>query len=70
MKIRKIYTLIQIPSCFRAFPMIWNVASTRDEISLRKWSGSTAPLRITRGSIGCKKCILLAASFSLMFLYT
>jgi len=25
--------------------MIWNVASARDEISLRKWSGGIAHLR-------------------------
>jgi len=33
--------------------MFWNVASARDEISLRKWSGGTAHLRTFRGSIGC-----------------
>jgi len=43
MKIRTNYTFIQIaPPCFRDFPMIWSVASERDEILLRKWSGSTA----------------------------
>jgi len=50
--------------------MIWNVASARDEISLRKWTGGTAHLYTIRESIGCKKCVLLAASFSLVFLYT
>jgi len=47
--------------CFRTFPMIWNAASARDEISLRKWSGGAAYLRTFRGSICCKKCVLLAA---------
>jgi len=37
-----------------------------NEISPRKWSGGTAHLRTFRGSIGCKKCTLLAA----MLLYT
>jgi len=41
--------------------MFWNVASARDEISLRKWSGGSAHLRTFRGSIGSKKCALLAA---------
>jgi len=53
--------LIQSASCFRAFPVIWNVASGRDEVSLRKWSGGATHLRTIRGSIGCKKCVLLAA---------
>jgi len=53
--------LIQIASCFRAFPMFWNVASARDEIPLRKWSGGSAHLRSFRRSIGCKECVLLAA---------
>jgi len=30
-------------------------------ISLRKWSGGSAHLHTFRGSIGCKKCVLLAA---------
>jgi len=38
----------------------------KNEKSLRKWSGGTAHLRTFRGSIGCKKCALLAA----MLLYT
>jgi len=38
-----------------------NVASARDEISLRKWSGGAAHLRTFIGSIGCKKCVWLAA---------
>jgi len=42
--------------------MIWNFASARDEISLRKWSGGTVHLRTFTGSIGCKKCVLLAAN--------
>jgi len=42
--------------------MTWNVASARDEISLHKWSGGTAHLRTLRGSIGCKKFVLLAAT--------
>jgi len=41
--------------------MIWNVASARDEISLRKWSGGTTHLRTFRRSIGCRKRFLLAA---------
>jgi len=41
--------------------MTWNVASARDEISLRKWSGGSAHFRTFRGSIACKKCVLLAA---------
>jgi len=41
--------------------MIWNVASGRDGISLRKWSGGAAHLRTFRGSISCIKCVLLAA---------
>ena len=53
--------LIQIASYFRAFPMIWNVASARDDFSLRRWSGGTAHLRTFRGSIGCKTRVLLAA---------
>jgi len=48
-------------SCFRAFPLFWNVTSARDEISLLKSSSGTAHLRTFRGSIGCKKCALLAA---------
>jgi len=46
--------------------MFWNVASARDEILLRKYSGGTGHLRIFRRSVGCKKCALLAA----MLLYT
>jgi len=46
MKIRTNYTIIKIASpCFRDFPMIWNVASVRDKIVLRKCSGDTADLR-------------------------
>jgi len=33
--------------------MFCNVASARDKISLRKWSGGSAHLRTFRGSIGC-----------------
>ena len=61
MKIQKNTHLIQITSCFRSFPMFWNVASARDEISLRKCSGGSAHLRTFRGSIDCKNCALLAA---------
>ena len=53
--------LTQSASCFRAFPVIWNVASGRDEVSLRKWSGGATHLHTIRGSIGCKKCVWLAA---------
>jgi len=48
--------LIAYP-CFRALPMFWNVASARDEISLRKWIGSTGYLRTFRGRIGCKNAL-------------
>jgi len=54
--------------------MIWNVASTRDEISLRKWSGgtSTAHLRmICRGTLVKKKRFVDSnAHFSLTFFCT
>jgi len=30
--------------------MFWNVASVRDEISLRKWSGGTTHLRTVEGA--------------------
>jgi len=33
--------------CFRAFPMFWNVASARHEISLRKSSGGTVHAQST-----------------------
>jgi len=42
---------------FQCFGML---KIARDEI-LRKWSGGIAHLRTLRGSIGCKKCTLLAA---------
>jgi len=45
---------MQIASCFRAFPMFRNVASARDEISLRKWSGGAAHLRTFRGALVAK----------------
>jgi len=38
--------------------MFWNVASARDVISQRKWSGGSAHLQ---SSVGCRKCALLAA---------
>jgi len=41
--------------------MILNVTSARDETSLRKWSGGAAHLHTFRGSIGCKKRVLLAS---------
>jgi len=41
--------------------MIWNVASARNEISLRKWFGGTAHLRNFIWSTGRKKRVLLAA---------
>jgi len=45
MKIRTKYTFKSNSfPCFRVFPMFWNVASARDEISLRKCSGGTAQL--------------------------
>jgi len=31
--------------------MFWNVASARDEISLRKWSGGSVRLRVFRGGL-------------------
>jgi len=37
--------LIELASCFRAFPIFWNGASARDDISLRTWSGGTTQLR-------------------------
>jgi len=53
MKIRTNYTahLIKVASCFRAFPMFWNVASARREISLRKLSCGSAHLRTFRGAL-------------------
>jgi len=48
-------------SCFIVFPMFWNVASARYEISLCKWSGGTAQLRSLEGALIAKKCALLAA---------
>jgi len=36
---------IQIASCLRAFPLLWNVASARDEIPLRNSSGGSEFLR-------------------------
>jgi len=42
MKIRTKYTFNSKSfSCFRVFPMFWNVASAQDKISLHKWSGGT-----------------------------
>jgi len=43
-----------VPYYFRDFPMIWNVAGVRDEISLRRWSGGTADLRTLVGALVAK----------------
>jgi len=37
--------------------MFWNVASARDEISLRKWSGGSAHLRTFRGALVAKTAL-------------
>jgi len=72
MKIRTNYTFIQIASpCFRDFPRIWNVASVRDDISLRKWSGGTAGLRSLVEALVAKNAFVgSSASFSHLFLCT
>ena len=67
MKMQTKYYLIKIASlCFHVFPMFWMLHAfpmlkiAGDEI-LHKRSGGTAHLRTLRGSIGYKKCTLLAA---------
>jgi len=51
--------------------MIWNVASVRDEISLRRWSGGTAHLRTIVGALLQKMHFVGSnASFSPMSLRT
>jgi len=51
--------------------MFWNVASARDEISLRKRSGGSAHLRSFRGHwLQKMRFVGSNASFSLMLLYT
>jgi len=43
--------------CFIVFPMFWNVASARYEISLCKWSGGTAQLRSLEGALIAKNAL-------------
>jgi len=42
---------IQIASCLRAFTLLWNVASVRNEISLRNCSGGPEYLRASKGTL-------------------
>ena len=57
--------LVQIGSCFRDFPMFWNVASagveislvSKDEISRSKCSGGTAHLRTLEGTLVAKNAL-------------
>jgi len=51
--------------------MFWNVASARDEISLRKWSGGTAQLRTLEGVLIAKHtfCWLCLKLLLFMHLY-
>jgi len=72
MKIEQTVNLIQIASpCYRAFPTIWNVASARDEISLRKWSGGTAHLCTSEGALVAKNAFYWQQCFfyTHVFLY-
>jgi len=54
--------------------MFWNVASARDEISLRKWSGGSAYLHtftpLEEHWLQKMRFVGSNASFSLMLLYT
>jgi len=42
--------------------MFWNVASARDEISLRKWSAQLRTLEevlVTKNALCCQECFVL-----------
>jgi len=47
---------IQIASCLRAFPLLWNVQVRENEISLRNSSGGPEYLRTLEGTLLTMQC--------------